>query len=186
MLKDEDLLLRCALPKERNLLWRQIFLDNEWKALDAPYTPLEYQSRLYFRMNLFKRLRDGETALVIEYQGQLVGYLSCYWEDQSTRWLEVGITLFESQNWGKQLGRRALKLWISHLFKKYELARIGLTTWSGNPRMMRCAEAMGLTLEGRLRKVRFYQGKYFDSLRYGVLREEWFSQVSKRVLAEVS
>ncbi|MFD2176177.1 GNAT family N-acetyltransferase [Veronia pacifica] len=185
MLIDGDLTLRCAHSGERNELWQQIFMNNEWKALDAPYTPLEYQSRFYFRLNLFRRLKEGDNALVIEHKGNVVGYLSCYWEDQSTRWLEVGITLFQSQNWGKRIGRRALRLWIGHLFIKYELQRIGLTTWSGNPRMMRCAEGLGMQQEGCLRKVRFYQGKYYDSLRYGVLRDEWESSKVRPSLAQV-
>jgi RimJ/RimL family protein N-acetyltransferase len=53
------------------------------------------------------------------------------------------------------------------------LVRIGLTTWSGNQRMIRCAEKLGMKLEGRLRKCRFYNGEYYDSIRMGVLREEW-------------
>ncbi|PKF49102.1 GNAT family N-acetyltransferase [Enterovibrio nigricans] len=173
MLQLDDICLRPARVDERDHLWHFIYVDNEWKQHDAPYFPLEYQSRFQFRRNLFKRLKAGETAMVIEYQDMAIGYLSCYWEDQSTRWLEVGITLFTSQYWGKQLGRKALTLWITHLFDRTDVARIGLTTWSGNPRMMKCAEALGLQEEGRIRKVRYYKGEYYDSLRYGVLREEW-------------
>jgi RimJ/RimL family protein N-acetyltransferase len=53
------------------------------------------------------------------------------------------------------------------------LVHIGLTTWSGNQRMIRFAERLGMKLEGRLRKCRFYNGEYYDSIRMGVLREEW-------------
>ncbi|KXF82460.1 GNAT family N-acetyltransferase [Enterovibrio coralii] len=178
MLQLDDIFLRPARADERDHLWHFIYVDNEWKQHDAPYFPLEYQSRFQFRRNLFKRLKEGETAMVIEHQDLAIGYLSCYWEDQSTRWLEVGITLFTSQHWGKQLGRKALTLWISYLFEKSDVARIGLTTWSGNPRMMKCAQALGLRQEGRIRKVRYYKGEYYDSLRYGVLREEWLGMQS--------
>ncbi|MCC4798419.1 GNAT family N-acetyltransferase [Enterovibrio norvegicus] len=173
MLTLDDICLRPARRNEKDLLWQYIYIHNEWKAHDAPYIPLEYQSRFQFGRRLFRRLKDGETAMVVDYHGEAIGYLSCYWEDQSTRWLEVGITLFTSQHWGKQLGRKALTLWISYLFEHHDVARIGLTTWSGNPRMMKCAKALGMSEEGRMRKVRFYQGEYYDSLRYGVLREEW-------------
>lgn len=176
MLKLEDICLRPARNDERDHLWHFIYVQNEWKAHDAPYFPLEHQSRFQFRRHLFKRLKEAQTAMVIDYNGEAIGYLSCYWEDQSTRWLEVGITLFTSQYWGKQLGRKALTLWITYLFERYDVARIGLTTWSGNPRMMKCAEALGLQEEGRIRRVRYFEGKYYDSLRYGVLREEWQAQ----------
>ena len=41
--------------------------------------------------------------------------------------------------------------------------------------MMKSAEKIGYKLEGRIRKVRYYMNKYFDSIKYGVLREEWES-----------
>jgi RimJ/RimL family protein N-acetyltransferase len=39
--------------------------------------------------------------------------------------------------------------------------------------MMRCAEKLGMQQEARIRKVRYYQGEYYDSVKYGVLKEEW-------------
>ncbi len=39
--------------------------------------------------------------------------------------------------------------------------------------MMHLGEKVGMTLEARIRKVRYTQGHYFDSIKYGVLREEW-------------
>lgn len=73
---------------------------------------------------------------------------------------------------GAGIGQRALKLWIQRLFTHFEVEHIGLITWSGNPRMIRCAEAAGMQVEGILRKCRFYQGVYYDLIKMGVLREE--------------
>ena len=41
--------------------------------------------------------------------------------------------------------------------------------------MMKSAEKIGYKLEGRIRKVRYHMNEYFDSIKYGVLREEWES-----------
>ena len=30
-----------------------------------------------------------------------------------------------------------------------------------------------MKMEARIRKVRFYNGEYYDSIRMGILREEW-------------
>ncbi len=169
----EDVLLRPAHKNELNSFWYYIYVDKEWKTLDAPFFQQEYQSKWHFRFDLFKRLCIGETAMVIQYQGEAVGYVTMYWEDASKHWLEVGITLFRSCHWGKNIGRKALILWLSLLFDRIDTPRIGLSTWSGNPRMMKCAENIGLTLEARIRNVRFYKEKYYDAIRYGVLREEW-------------
>lgn len=52
---------------------------------------------------------------------------------------------------------------------------MGLTTWSGNPGMMRLSEKLGMTQEARIRKVRYYKGIYYDSIKYGILRDEFFA-----------
>ena len=59
------------------------------------------------------------------------------------------------------------RLWFT------ELEHLGLTTWSGNVRMMSCAHGLGWQQEACIRRVRYWQGTYYDSVKYGVLREEW-------------
>ena len=39
--------------------------------------------------------------------------------------------------------------------------------------MMKCSEKVGMTLEGRIRKVRYYKNKFYDSIKYGILKDEW-------------
>jgi RimJ/RimL family protein N-acetyltransferase len=39
--------------------------------------------------------------------------------------------------------------------------------------MIRVGEKLGMTMEARIRKVRYYEGVYYDSIRMGILREEW-------------
>lgn len=38
--------------------------------------------------------------------------------------------------------------------------------------MMRLGEKSGLKLEGQIRKVRYWQETWYDSIKYGILREE--------------
>ncbi len=173
MLIDQDMTLRVARPEDLSLLWELIYSIPDWKMLDAPFYPLEPISIKAFEHGMFQRFLAGEDAMLIEVSGNILGAVTSYWEDKSTRWLEVGITLYSSLSWSKHIGRRALKLWINHLFNQHEVERIGLRTCSGNPRMIASAEAIGLTSEGRLRKVRYYQGEYYDSIMMGVLRDEW-------------
>ncbi|MDK2966268.1 MAG: hypothetical protein PWP53_1880 [Lacrimispora sp.] len=51
---------------------------------------------------------------------------------------------------------------------------IGSVTWSGNLRMMRLAEKLGLKKEAVYRKARIVDHTYYDSVSYGILRDEWF------------
>lgn len=89
-------------------------------------------------------------------------------------YLEVGIVVFNENYWGQGIGYSGLKKWIQHIFdEKEDLVRIGLSTWSGNERMMKLAEKLGMTKEAVYRKARIVSGVYYDSVSYGILREEW-------------
>lgn len=105
---------------------------------------------------------------------KIIGQVNWYWKSEETLWLEVGIVIFNENYWGRGLGYSALKMWIDEIFEeKPELVRIGLSTWSGNLRMMKLAEKMGLKKEAVYRKARIVNKEYFDSISYGILKEEW-------------
>jgi putative hydrolase of HD superfamily len=53
-----------------------------------------------------------------------------------------------------------------------------MTTWSGNTRMMHLAEKLGFVKEAVYRKARIVNGIYYDSVSYGILREEWYARNS--------
>ena len=104
----------------------------------------------------------------------LLGTVSSYWQSQETNWLSLGLALYDESTWGKGLGYEALGLWSQLILdSKPELVRLDLRTWSGNIGMMKLAERLGYTLEARFRKARIVKGEYYDSLGYGVMREEW-------------
>ncbi|MDM5297463.1 GNAT family protein [Bacillus pumilus] len=174
--KQEDLVRIQALDEQDlDVIWHFKFKaeDQSYRKWNAPYLyehdiPLALFKKRYMQDESFPPKLYG---IVIDHE--LKGTVSYYWENERTRWLECGIILYDSRFWNGGYGSKALSLWVDQLFSHIDIPRIGLTTWSGNPRMMRCAEKCGFTLEGRLRKVRYYQGEYYDSMRYGILREEW-------------
>ena len=119
--------------------------------------------------------KDVPVLLIVDgANDDILGEVSYYWKDERTLWLEVGIIIFNETNWGRGIGSVALPLWMDHLFKqKPELVRLGLTTWSGNPGMIALAEKIGLKKEARFRNARAFEGVYYDSVSYGILKEEW-------------
>jgi len=105
---------------------------------------------------------------------EILGEVSWYWKSKETNWLEVGIIIFNEANWGKGIGKNALSQWIDELFQtKKEIVRLGFSTWSGNEGMIKLAKHLGMQEEARYRKARIVDEKYYDSLSYGILREEW-------------
>lgn len=153
----------------------------EWKKWDAPYFPLEYKRFDVFHEEIIKQIDSEKPCprMIIQSNNQIIGTVSYYWEHKASHWLEIGIVIFRPEFWNGGYGTEALQLWIEYLFKELPLVRVGLTTWSGNTRMIKVAEKLGMQLEGRLRKCRLYDGKYYDSIRMGILREEWYAMESE-------
>lgn len=174
MYTDNELVIRPVEQKDLTMLWESIFKEKapEWKKWDAPYFPHQSMS-----FDMFKEKSPAwigcDDRWVIEVNGVVRGTVSYYFEDETENWLECGIIIHKSGHWNKQIGTRALTMWIDHLFQQFPTPRVGLTTWSGNKRMIRVGEKLGMQMEGRMRKVRFYEGEYYDSVRMGILREEW-------------
>lgn len=111
---------------------------------------------------------------LILYNDKIVGDVSAYWEDDTLkRWLDIGIVLCDSTNWGHGIGTAACKQWIKEMFQLFDyLPHVGFTTWSGNIGMQTIGEKIGMTREGVIRKVRYWENEYYDSIKYGILRDE--------------
>lgn len=104
----------------------------------------------------------------------IIGQVNWYWKSEETLWMEVGVVIFNENYWGKGIGYEALKSWINEIFdNNTKLIRIGLSTWSGNIRMIKLAEKLGLKCEAVYRKARIVENEFYDSVSYGILREEW-------------
>lgn len=176
--KSDGVRLRPIKLEDLCILYNYIYAEQpEWKKWNAPYFPLEYIEFEEFQNHYVQKGNEvsdePNDRMIIQVNEKIIGTVNYYWEHKPSNWLEVGIVIYDPQYWNGGYGTTALRLWIDYLFGELPLVRVGLTTWSGNFRMMKVAEKLGMKLEGRLRKCRFYNDEYYDSIRMGVLREEW-------------
>ena len=177
ILQGNRIKLRPPVTDDLPRLYSYIYgtAHSEWRQYDGPYFPREMMTSALFEEYMHRHIHFTVIArlLVIEAEGKIIGQVTFYWEEESTRWLEMGIVIYDAAYWNGGYGTEALSLWTGYLFEHLDIARVGVTTWSGNPGMIRCAEKLGMQMEGRMRKCRYYQGIYYDSIRMGILREEW-------------
>jgi putative hydrolase of HD superfamily len=155
---------------------------HEWRRFDGPYYPGTDPGELAQRIEELRgRIERGEwpeprRRLVVadSDSNALIGTVAWYWISEETNWPAAGISIYDPAHWGKGLGTEALTLWIDYLFAQGpDFTRVDLRTWSGNERMVRLAEKLGFRKEACFRKARVVDGKHYDGLAYGVLREEW-------------
>lgn len=165
-----------------------------WQELDGPYYAAESAAEIDARIDrLRQRIVAGRwpsprsRLLIADARtDRLFGTVSWYWIGQESWWPAAGISLFDEHRWRQGLGFEALGLWVDYLFRaEPRFRRMDLETWSGNAGMMRLAETLGFTLEARHRKARQVGGLDYDSLGYGVLREEWIARYPRGFAARL-
>lgn len=182
------------MESSRNLTLRELKLKDledyyhwnlpcrEFHKFNGPYFKKYTEDELAERISgLRSKLLNGETnvlerkkMIVDSDTDKILGEVNWYWKSEETLWLEIGIVVFNEDYWGKNIGYHAMKAWISEIFSSNaELVRLGLTTWSGNTRMMKLAEKLGFKCEAVYRKARIVENQHYDSISYGLLREEW-------------
>lgn len=164
------------------IIWEIGFREDfpEWSKWNSPYFDeyLSYDSFEGFKASKVFKYLLSDACRGIFVEDEPIGMVSRYWENEMTRWLEIGIIIYSSSKWSKGLGSIALNQWITTTFTDFtEIEHIGLTTWSGNQRMMRAAENIGMIQEACIRKVRYFEGIYYDSVKYGITRDEWENRV---------
>ncbi|MGM8215404.1 GNAT family N-acetyltransferase [Bacillaceae bacterium W0354] len=173
----EKLNLRPIQKEDLKTLWILVYgeEDPEFKKWDAPYFPLEKIEYDVFHNHMSKRIDENfDERFLIVVNDEIIGTVNYYWEHRPSNWMEIGIGIYNPKYWSGGYGTEAIKLWINYLFESYkEIPRIGYTTWSGNIRMIRVGEKLGMIEEARIRKFRLYNGVYYDSVKMGILREEW-------------
>ncbi|WP_261130567.1 GNAT family N-acetyltransferase [Bacillus sp. Marseille-Q3570] len=158
--------------------WKYEADDREHLKWNGPYYRLPELTMEEFKEGFQKALEITATdqprqILIIETEEKLIGTVNWYWEDEVTNWLSNGIVIFDSNFWSGGYGTEAFKLWTDYIFENMDVVRVGISTWSGNIRMMKLARKIGMIEEGRIRKARIVDGEYFDSIKMGILREEW-------------
>lgn len=85
----------------------------------------------------------------------------------------VGLSIGERENWGRGYGTEMMKLLLQFAFMEVNLRRVTLTVFEYNPRAIRSYEKCGFRHEGRIRQFLNKEGRRWDMLFMGILREEW-------------
>lgn len=107
---------------------------------------------------------------------RLIGELGLDVVNWSGRDAFVGLGIGETEYWGKGYGTDVMNILLRFAFAEINLRRVTLTVFEYNPRAIRSYEKAGFRHEGRVRKVLNKDGKRWDVLYMGILREEWLEK----------
>jgi RimJ/RimL family protein N-acetyltransferase len=104
-----------------------------------------------------------------------VGLGGMFWNHGDTY---LGIGLGEREFWGKGYGSDAMKVALRYAFTELNLRRVTLNVFEYNSRAIRCYEKLGFQHEGRVRKYLNREGRRWDLIYMGILKEEWLASTA--------
>jgi len=119
------------------------------------------QPRLKFQLAL--TLRDG---------GSLIGNCGIRLSEAGARSAELGYEL-APQQWGHGYATEAARAMVSLGFETLGLHRIWGECVPENVASRRVMEKLGMKCEARLRQTQRFKGRWWDTLVYAVLEDEW-------------
>ena len=159
----------------------------EWQYYDRPDQPFQPISREQFderakknRERFEERAKDKSKPKpgfhIDTVDGQHLGWVSIYNWDQEEKFTYIGINIPEEENWGKGYGTEAVSLFLDFLFDSFGLNTIRTATWTGNKRMVRCAQKAGFTNQKTMphRSSISVRGEPLERIEFSLSSAEWF------------
>lgn len=145
-----------------------------WKY-DGPWYKTDYRDMSVGRKKCFAsdQIPPFSKLEIETNKGIHIGWVTVYYKKNDIHLIEIGIDIVESEYCNKGLGTEAMYLWIDYLFKERSFSRIGFSTWDGNKRMIAVGLKLGFIEECRIRRGCQVEGKFYDRIKMGILKEEW-------------
>jgi RimJ/RimL family protein N-acetyltransferase len=116
--------------------------------------------------------RKFQLAITLPTSGELIGNVGVRRHSDNDWEAEIGYEL-NPNHWGCGYATEAARAIVAFGFRELKVHR--LTAWcvADNTASAHVLEKVSLRLEGHLRETRYYKGRWWDSLVYGILEHEW-------------
>lgn len=126
---------------------------------------------------LEKDLKEDETSQFFMMrtlaEDKLIGFIGLSGIQWHHRNAYVGVGIGEREYWGRGFGTDAMRIVLRYAFTALSLNRVTLSVFEYNPRGVRSYEKAGFKIEGRARGYLHREGRRWDLINMGILREEW-------------
>lgn len=118
-------------------------------------------------------------AVVLHAEDRLIGTCGLRKENPEASSADLGYELAPAC-WGYGYATEAAHALLTFGFQKLRLHRTSARCLAQNAASVHVLEKLGMRLEGRLRDHEWFKGRYWDTLLYGILEQEWRAQVGQR------
>ncbi|MBI4152108.1 GNAT family N-acetyltransferase [Candidatus Woesearchaeota archaeon] len=145
----------------------------------AHYTLLPYPYRLKDAQDFIRKTQKNfkmktayELGIELKDSKEIIGMISLTNINKKNKNAEVGYWLGK-EYWRKGMMTEALCLILSLGFRQLHLVKVSAKVMHPNIASAKFLESSGFKFEGTLRKNEFRNRKWYDELRYSILRSEF-------------
>ena len=116
--------------------------------------------------------RKFQLAIVLSESGKLIGNCGIRLKQDNDREADIGFEL-SPEFWGRGFATEAGNAMVEFGFSELKLHRISSWCIADNAASGRVLEKLGLRLEGRLHQNEYFKSRWWDTLLYGLLAQDW-------------
>jgi len=175
-LKGKEVVLVPIKPEEK-----EEFYELATKSYGSKFWHDEEETKTLTKEKFFQDWHDGYFDLSSPEKGQCfwivvnrrkIGQVNYNKIDKKNKKVEVDIIIGSKEDMGKGYGADALKTLMKYLFENLGVNKIWIESRANNPRAIRAYEKVGFKREGLLREEDYFEGKFVDCVRFGILSKE--------------
>jgi ribosomal-protein-alanine N-acetyltransferase len=116
--------------------------------------------------------RKFQLAVTLKTSGRLIGNCGIRQASAGAHEADIGYELSPEQ-WEYGYATEAARAIVQFGFAELHVHRIWSWCIADNVASAHVLEKLGLKLEGRLREKEYFKGRWWDTLMYGILENEW-------------
>lgn len=113
-----------------------------------------------------------QLAIVLPNSNKLIGNVGVRKRDAKSYNAELGYEL-DPREWHNGYALEATQAMLKFGFEEWHVHRVSARVIANNDTSVRVLEKLGLRQEGHLREEEFFKGRFWDTLVYGMLEDEW-------------
>lgn len=111
-------------------------------------------------------------AVVLKSNGRLIGNCGVRLDNEDAIEADIGYEL-DPKYWDHGYATEAAGAAVDFGFSHFQVHRIWAACIAENTGSAHVLEKLGMKLEGRFRENRYFRGRWWDSLYYAILADEW-------------
>lgn len=138
-----------------------------------PLSPAQVKKKLEEMVKEAEKRRHFHFAVRLRSDDRLIGLASLNWVQWTHGTATILLSVGQPEDRGKGYGSETLRMMLRYAFDELNLHRVGADVFEYNTCALRFLEKHGFVVEVRRRQALNRDGRRWDALMLGLLREDW-------------